>query len=73
MANVPFVYVSVNIWRTIHPTTRVVPTLAPGMRGPFWYCVLAFMVLFALLLAVRARLEQRRVEVDHLHPVADER
>src|SRR5512133_2433442 len=33
MANVPFVYVSVNVWRTIHPTTRVVPTLAPGMRG----------------------------------------
>jgi hypothetical protein len=31
------------------------------------------MVLFALLLAVRARLEQRRVEVDHLHLVADER
>jgi len=73
MANVPFVYVSVNIWRTIHPTTRVVPTLAPGMRGPFWYCVLAFMVLFALLLVMRARLEQRRAEVEHLHLVADER
>lgn len=72
MANVPFVYVSVNIWRTIHPTTRVVPTLAPGMRGPFWYCVLMFMILFALLLAVRARLEQRRAEVEQLHLLADE-
>ena len=38
MANVPFVYISVNIWRTIHPTTRVVPTLPGGMRGPFWFC-----------------------------------
>src|SRR5512142_674786 len=25
----PFVYVSVNIWRTIHPTNSVVPTLGP--------------------------------------------
>src|SRR5204862_940735 len=25
MANVPFVYVSVNIWRTVHPKTSVVP------------------------------------------------
>lgn len=72
MANVPFVYVSVNIWRTIHPTTRVVPTLAPGMRGPFWFCVLSFMLLFGLLLALRSRLEQRRAEVDHLYLQADE-
>jgi heme exporter protein C len=37
MANVPFVYWSVNVWRTVHPTTSVVPTLGPGMRGAFWY------------------------------------
>ena len=72
MANVPFVYVSVNIWRTIHPTTRVVPTLSPGMRGPFWFCAIAFMLLFGLLLAVRARLEQRRADVEHLYLLADE-
>ena len=28
MANVPFLYISVNVWRTIHPRTSVVPTLA---------------------------------------------
>ena len=28
LANVPFVYISVNVWRTIHPTTSVVPQLA---------------------------------------------
>jgi heme exporter protein C len=72
MANVPFVYVSVNIWRTIHPTTRVVPTLSAGMRGPFWFCVLSFMLLFGLLLAVRTRLEQRRADVEHLYLLADE-
>ena len=27
MANVPFIYVSVNVWRTLHPKTSVVPTL----------------------------------------------
>ena len=37
MANVPFVYMSVNVWRTLHPKTSVVPSLAPGMRGPFWF------------------------------------
>ena len=36
MANVPFVYVSVNYWRTLHPKTSVVMTLAPGMRAAFW-------------------------------------
>lgn len=72
MANVPFVYVSVNIWRTMHPRTSVVPTLDPGMRGPFWFCVLAFVVLAGLLLAVRARLEQRRADVEHLHLLAED-
>jgi heme exporter protein C len=72
MANVPFVYVSVNIWRTIHPTTRVIPTLAPGMGGPFWYCVASFMLLFGLLLVLRSRLERQRAEVDHLFLQAEE-
>jgi heme exporter protein C len=72
MANVPFVYVSVNIWRTLHPATSVIPTLAPGMRGPFWFCVLAFVLAFGLLLALRTRLEQRRAEVEHLCLLADE-
>lgn len=67
MANVPFVYVSVNIWRTIHPTTSVVPTLPPGMRGTFWFCVAAFMLLFALLLPLRVRLEQLRARLDDLY------
>jgi heme exporter protein C len=71
MANVPFVYISVNIWRTVHPTTAVIPKLPGGMRGPFWFCVLSFMLLFGLLLALRARLEQRRADVEHLHLIAD--
>ena len=67
MANVPFVYVSVNIWRTVHPKTTVVPTLGPGMFGAFWFCVLAFMLLFALLLTARVHLEHERAELDRLY------
>ncbi len=37
-ANVPFVYWSVNVWRTLHPTTNVVRSLQPGMAYPFAWC-----------------------------------
>jgi heme exporter protein C len=67
MANVPFVYVSVNIWRTLHPMTTVVPTLGPGMRGAFWFCVTAFMLLFAVLLTLRVRLQEQRAALDELY------
>jgi heme exporter protein C len=71
MANVPFVYYAVNIWRTIHPLTTVVPSLRPGMREAFWYCVMAFMLLFLVLLTLRTHLEQRRAVLDELY-LADE-
>ncbi len=72
MANVPFVYVSVNWWRTIHPNTNVVRTLAPGMRGPFWFCVVSFLLLFGLLLWLRTRLENQRARVEQLYLAMDE-
>ena len=65
-ANIPFVYYSVNWWRTIHPKTTVVPTLKEGMRGTFWFCVLAFMLLMVLIVAARVRLERQRARVDEL-------
>ena len=34
--NVPLVYKSVDIWRTVHPQTTVVPKLDPRMRPAFW-------------------------------------
>ena len=70
MANVPFVYISVNVWRTIHPTTNVVPTLsssAPGMFGPFVWCMVAFLVLFVAMLTARLRLEEQRSRLERLH------
>ena len=67
MANVPFVYWSVNVWRTLHPKTSVIPTLQAGMRGTFWFCVVAFLLLTTVLMALRAELEQRRQELDALY------
>ena len=67
MANVPFLYISVNVWRTIHPRTSVVPTLGPGMFGAFWLCVAAFLLLFVVVVAARTRLEEQRARVDDLH------
>jgi heme exporter protein C len=72
MANVPFVYWSVNVWRTLHPKTSVIPSLVPGMRGPFWFCVVAFLLLTVVLLATRTELEKRRQELDELYLAAEE-
>jgi heme exporter protein C len=72
MANVPFVYVSVNFWRTLHPNTNVVATLAPGMRSAFWFCVVAFGLLYVLLLAMRRRLEEQCAHVEALYVALDE-
>lgn len=66
-ALVPFVYWSVNMWRTLHPNTNVVPSLEPAMRYPFLWCVFAFLTLYALLLAARTALEERRARLDALY------
>ena len=66
-ALVPFVYWSVNMWRTLHPTTNVVPTLVPEMRWPFLWCTVAFVLLFVLMLMVRTALEERRARLDALY------
>jgi len=66
MFNVPFVYVSVNVWRTLHPETTVVPTLPTAMAGPFWWCVVAYFVLFLVMLGGRRRLEDQRARLDEL-------
>jgi heme exporter protein C len=67
MANVPFVYWSVNVWRSIHPTTTVIPSLIPEMRVPFYWCVIAFQVLYLALLLVRVRLERSRLTLEAIY------
>jgi heme exporter protein C len=65
-ANVPFIYMSVNIWRTVHPKTTVATSLPPEMAGPFWFSALTLLTLYMLLLFVRVRLEQQRSRIDDL-------
>ena len=69
-ATAPFVYKSVDWWRTIHPQTSVMKTLgarSPGMWHVVWFCTAAFLMLFVLLLIVRVRLEERRAVLDRLY------
>jgi heme exporter protein C len=72
MFNAPFVYWSVNLWRTLHPKTSVVPSLPVAMGVPLWFSTVAFLGLFMLLLAMRTRLERRRAELDSLHLALDD-
>jgi heme exporter protein C len=72
-ANVPLIYLSVSIWRTIHPKTSVVPTLDPGMRPAFWISMLSFTIFYFVLLGARVRLERARAELDALYLAAEDR
>jgi len=72
MALVPFVYLSVTLWRTIHPTTNVIWSLGPGMREPFWWCTAAFLLLCTGLLLVRARLEATRAALERAYLALEE-
>jgi heme exporter protein C len=72
MANVPFVYWSVNFWRTLHPKTSVVTSLDPGMRPAFWWCVAAFVLLYLALLSLRTRLEEQRGRLEEIYLALDD-
>jgi len=72
MANAPFVYVSVNYWRTLHPKTTVIPNLVPPMAGPMWFCLAAFAVMAIVLFTLRVQLEEQRAKVEALYLAADE-
>lgn len=69
-ATAPFVYKSVDWWRTIHPKTSVMRTLgetSPEMWYVVLYCTATFLLLFVLLLAARVRLEELRADLDRLY------
>jgi heme exporter protein C len=72
IANVPFIYISVNYWRTIHPPTSVVPRLPLSFGVPFYLSVTAFTLLFVLLLRLRVHLEEQRARMDSLYLSLDE-
>src|SRR5262245_13933498 len=67
-ATSPFVYKSVDIWRTQHPQTTVVPALLtgsmPGSETPFMVSALAFVLLATLFIMMRVALAKRQAMVD---------
>jgi heme exporter protein C len=64
--DVPLVYKSVDIWRTVHPQTTVVPSLDPRMRPAFWASFALITLVWGLLLALRMRLEKARTALGDL-------
>jgi len=71
-ATAPFIFKSVDWWRTIHPQTSVIPTLEPSMYWPFLFCAVAFSLLVALLLFARVALEERRGELNRVYLAEEE-
>ena len=72
MFNVPFVYVSVNVWRTLHPQTTVLPQLPLSMGFPFLWCLLAYLALLLVMLEGRRRLEEHQAAIDRLRLACDD-
>jgi heme exporter protein C len=74
-ATSPFVYKSVDWWRTIHPQTTVMKTLGekwPGAWLLVLFCSAAFILLTVLLLAARVRLEAMRSRLDEMYLAAED-
>jgi heme exporter protein C len=72
LANVPFIYVSVNYWRTLHPKTTVLPNLIPEWAAPVWLVFTGFLLMSLVLFALRVQLEEQRTRVEALYLAADE-
>src|SRR5665811_876185 len=70
--DVPLVYKSVDIWRTVHPQTTVVPSLDPRMRPAFWSAFGLILLVWSVLLIVRLRLEGARAELASLRLDAED-
>lgn len=66
--DVPVIYLSVELWRTMHPTLLITDSggLAPAMTQTLMVALLSFTLLFVFLLIQRVRLEQARDQVNFL-------
>ena len=71
-ALVPFVYVSVNYWRTLHPKTTVVNSLPPDMAFVLRWSMVGFLLLFMSLLFVRTQLELARYRIEEAYAGLDD-
>lgn len=70
MVNIPLVYFSVKIWRTLHPQTSVVPGLEGTMRATMWLGAALFAVLYVLFLIARTRVAQGERRLSELREQA---
>jgi len=64
MAVSPFVYWSVNLWRTMHRRRTCCRQLPGSMARPLWYCVTAFVCLYVGLLLTRVRIARGQAALD---------
>ncbi len=74
-ATAPFVYKSVDWWRTVHPKTSVMTTLgetSPEMWYVVWFCAVTILLFTVLLLMARVRLEEQRAALDRLYLAAED-
>ena len=71
--DVPIIYISVELWRTMHPTLLINDAggLAPQMTQTLMVALLSFTLLFVFLLIQRVRLEQARDQVNFLRQAGD--
>jgi heme exporter protein C len=72
MMLVPFIYYSVELWRTLHPSTSVVPSLPTSMGIPLYYCWAAFTLLLVALMSARVRLERSRVLLERAYRAVED-
>lgn len=63
MVDVPLIYFSVAIWRTVHPKAEVVSTLDPSMKPTFWLSFLTIALVLTLLLVLRVGLARGEREL----------
>jgi heme exporter protein C len=70
--DIPLVYFSVRFFRSIHPQTTVVSTLGPGMRGAFWLSLVAFTLLWFVLMSLRLAAENAQARIVELEVLLDQ-
>jgi heme exporter protein C len=65
--DVPIVFVAVNLWRTQHPTTIIFEGgLTPPMLMTLLVCIVAFTVLYVILLIQSSNIKAMETEVKRL-------
>jgi heme exporter protein C len=72
MVLVPFIFWSVNMWRTLHPKTSVVPTLPVDMGRVVLWCLVAFLFWYVALMILRVRLEGARQKLDEAYLMVED-